>query len=385
MPLADAPSPCCARGRAGKYSSNPEEADMSDRLSPPILRSLQAAACLVIIMWAIRAASDLIVILLMALVLAYAFVPLPQWLMRRFQFGKTVALVLTVALLGTLNVITVSLLYESIARMTERLPEYHQYFMVLFEKLVVFADAHGINFANISAAKLSTSDKLLDLARRVLRQAGGFLGDGFLISILSWIFIVEMVVEEGAKRNPLAEKLAYYGGGVQRYIATSAETGIITALANLVVLIALGVDSPVLWCVLYFFLHFIPNVGFILALVPPTLLALLMLGWKKALLVGGALIVSQMLTDYGLTPILMKKGVDISFLEIMVSLMFWGFLLGPAGAILAIPLTLTLKKFIERLSSDAEVNERDVGTPSAARPVVESSVLVGSMSRVARS
>ncbi len=217
---------------------------MSDRLSPPILRSLQAAACLVIIMWAIRAASDLIVILLMALVLAYAFVPLPQWLMRRFQFGKTVALVLTVALLGTLNVITVSLLYESIARMTERLPEYHQYFMVLFEKLVVFADAHGINFANISAAKLSTSDKLLDLARRVLRQAGGFLGDGFLISILSWIFIVEMVVEEGAKRNPLAEKLAYYGGGVQRYIATSAETGIITALANLVVLIALGVDSP---------------------------------------------------------------------------------------------------------------------------------------------
>jgi predicted PurR-regulated permease PerM len=328
---------------------------MSDRLSTPILRSLQGAACLVIIMWAIQAASHLLVILLMALVLAYAFVPLPQWLMRRFRLRKIAALVLTVALLGTLNVITVSLLYASIARMTERLPEYHQHFMGLFEKLMVFADGHGINFGNISAAKLSTSDKLLEFARVALRQTASFLGDGFLISILSWIFLVEMVADAGAQRNPLSKKLAYYSGDVQRYIAISAETGIITALANLVVLAAFGVDSPVLWCVLYFFLHFIPNVGFILALVPPTLLALLMLGWKKALLVGGCLIVSQMLTDYGLTPILMKKGVEISFLEIMLSLMFWGFLLGPAGAILAIPLTLTLRKFLEQLSDETHL------------------------------
>lgn len=324
---------------------------MSDRLSPPIVRALQVTAYLVIIMWAIKAASELLVILLTALVLAYAFVPLPQWLMRRFRLGKTLALVLTVVLLGTLNVVTVSLLYESIARLTERVPEYHARFMELFEKVVAFANTHGIHIGSISATKLSASDKLLDFARTVLGQLAAFIGDGFLISLLSWIFIVEMVVDDG-KRDPLAEKLAYYSEGVQRYIAVSAETGLVTALINLAVMAAFGVDSPVLWCVLYFFLHFIPNVGFILALVPPTLLALLMLGWKKALLVGGLLVVSQMLTDYGLTPILMKKAVQISFLEIMVSLMFWGFLLGPAGAILAIPLTLTLKKFVERWSGD---------------------------------
>ena len=332
---------------------------MSDRLSPPIVRALQVAACLVIIMWAIRAASELLVVLLMALVLAYAFVPLPQWLMQRFRLGKTLALVLTVVLLGTLNVVTVSLLYDSVARLTERLPEYHTRFMELFEKLVAFANTHGIHIGDLSAARLSTSDKLLDFARTVLGQLAAFMGDGFLISLLSWIFIAEMVVEDGVKRNPLSQKLAYYSEGVQRYVAISAETGIVTALVNLAVLAAFGVDSPVLWCVLYFFFHFIPNVGFILALVPPTLLALLMLGWKKALLVGGLLIVSQMLTDYGLTPILMKKAVQISFLEIMVSLMFWGFLLGPAGAILAIPLTLTLKKFVERLSSAAERDHPD--------------------------
>jgi AI-2 transport protein TqsA len=328
---------------------------MSARLSPAMLRTLQAAACVVIIMWFVRTASHLLVLLLMALTLAYAFAPLPHWLMRRFRLGKTATVLLTVALLGTLTAVTVTLLYDSIARMRERLPTYHERFMVFYEQLVGFAATHGVNLGNSSAAQLSTSDRFLEFARVALKEAGGFVGDGTLILILAFIFLVEMVEEAGAKRKPLAEKLAYYGAGVQRYIAISAELGIVTALANLVVLVAFRVDSPVLWCVLYFFLHFIPNVGFILALVPPTLLALLMLGWKKALLVAGCLILTQMLTDYGLTPILMKKGVEISFLEMMVSLMFWGFLLGPAGAILAVPLTLTLKKFIERFSSDSEV------------------------------
>jgi predicted PurR-regulated permease PerM len=346
---------------------------MNDRLSRPMLHSLQAVAYIVILMWGIRAASHLLVVLLMALVFAYAFVPLPHWLIKRLRIGKTSALLLTLALLGTLNVVTVTLLYDSVARMKARLPEYDERFMGLFEKVLVFANAHGINFANLSATKLSTSDKVLEFTRVLLQQASGFLADGLLISVLAWVFFVEMVEEPGAKRNPLSERLAYYGGGVQRYIAISAETGIITALANLVVLTAFGVDSPLLWCALYFLLHFIPNVGFILAMVPPSLLALLMLGWKKALLVAGGLIVTQMVTDYGLTPILMKKDMDISFLEITVSLMVWGFLLGPAGAILAIPLTITFKKFIERVSSD----ECDVGMPSATQPAVESIARAG--------
>jgi AI-2 transport protein TqsA len=348
------------------------EKQMTQGLSVPLQRFLQAVACVVIIMWGIRTMSHLLMLLLMALVLAYTFVPLPNWLMRQFKIQKGAALVLTVALLGTLNAVVIILLYDGLARMTEKLPVYHERFVGLFEKLMIFASAHGMT-AGTSAAKLFTSDRMLEVARVVLRQAGGFLGDGLLISILAFIFLVEMAEETGGKRSYLAEKLAYYGGGVQRYISISAETGLITALANLVVLVALGVDSPVLWCVLYFFLHFIPNVGFILALLPPTLLALLMLGWKKALLVAGCLIVTQLLTDYALTPILMKKGVHISFLEIMVSLLFWGFLLGPAGAILAIPLTITLRKFIERFSGDTDLDGNAAGR-SATHPIVEGSM-----------
>src|SRR5271167_4296756 len=115
---------------------------MKGSSSQPMISLLQGVACVVIIMWGIRTASPLLMPLAMALLLAYAFVPLPQWLMQRFRLGKTAALLLTVALLGTLNVITFTLLYDSIARMTERLPTYHERFMGLFESLVVFASSH---------------------------------------------------------------------------------------------------------------------------------------------------------------------------------------------------------------------------------------------------
>jgi AI-2 transport protein TqsA len=92
-------------------------------------------------------------------------------------------------------------------------------------------------------------------------------------------------------------------------------------------------------------------VGFLIALVPPTLVALLMLGWKKALLVAGALILTQMIVDYTITPMLMRRGLHISFLEITLSLMLWGFLLGPAGVILAVPMTMVLRKFIDSRSA----------------------------------
>lgn len=115
---------------------------------------------------------------------------------------------------------------------------------------------------------------------------------------------------------------------------------------NLLFLTALGVNFALVWCVLYFFLHFIPNVGFIIALIPPTLLALLMLGWKRALLVLVGLVLTEMLGGNLLQPILMKKDLDVSLTMVTLSMLGWGFLLGPAGVVLSVPLTLALKRFM---------------------------------------
>ena len=85
-----------------------------------------------------------------------------------------------------------------------------------------------------------------------------------------------------------------------------------------------------------------------IALVPPTLLALLMFGWKRALLVLVVLFLTEMIGENVLKPVLLKKGLDVGLIEVTLSLVGWGYLLGPAGAVLSVPLTLGLRRFIDR-------------------------------------
>jgi len=181
----------------------------------------------------------------------------------------------------------------------------------------------------------------------ILPTALEFFSDRLLIWFLTLLFLVTLLDPERGN-SPIAKRLANFGKDVQHYIATTAETGAISAVVNLLLLTVLRVDFAVVWCLLYFFLHFIPSIGFIIALVPPTLLALLMLGWKRALLVLAGMVLTETLGENVLKPILLKKMLDVSLLEVTLSLLGWGYLLGAAGAILSVPLTLALRRVINR-------------------------------------
>ncbi|MGH7949261.1 MAG: AI-2E family transporter, partial [Candidatus Binataceae bacterium] len=280
------------------------------------------------------------------------FLPLPSWFMRRFHLGIGTAIALAGALKGDMILGAVLLLGWRFTQIRGLLPFYQEHFISFYQNVAVFLQERGIEIAGANEVGAYASENIPRLARIVFPQAAGFLGDGLLIAILATYFLVTMAEQQGAKRGWFAERLAHYGGDVQRYIAITAQTSAIAAIANFVLLVALGVDFPLLWCVMYFFMSFIPTLGFIAAIIPPILLALVMSGWTNALLVGGGLVLINLVQEYGLNPILMKKGVDVSFIEIILSLTFWSFLLGPAGAILAVPLTLALRKFIEKLRSE---------------------------------
>jgi AI-2 transport protein TqsA len=322
---------------------------LAEGLTSPTIRFLQGAACCVIIFVGLRLASPILAPLLLALLLAYSVLPLPAWLRERFRLTRGQAIVATVALLGAFQLVVVVLLEVTALRLLVKLPVYEEHARALWQQGVALLGARGIGTANLSPAGVLVPDRLLELVRRALPEVGSILSNGLLVSLLAWLFLIEMVEERGVQKGPLAERLAYYGGDVQRYIALSARTGALNAAANFAWLIVMGVDFPVLWCVLYFFLNFIPTLGFVMALVPPTLLTLLMFGWPRALVVACGLVATNLFVDNVITPRIMKQAVDVSFLTITLSLVFWGFLLGPAGAIVAIPLTLSVRKFIERL------------------------------------
>jgi AI-2 transport protein TqsA len=319
---------------------------MDDSARPPILPFLQGAACTVIILGALKIASPIVGPLLLALLLAYAVAPFPTWLMRRFKLSKNAAIAMTAVAAGALTLYLVLAVDLATVRIAAKLPVYEQRVASLYEQTAGFMSANGIVTPPLSVKSVFTPERLREITRVALPEAGEVVSNGLLISLLAFLFVIEMTENIGVKRSPLAEKLIYYGSDARSYVTVTARVAAINALVNLAFLLVMRVDTPVVWCFLYFLLDFIPTLGFLIALVPPTLVTLLMFGWKRALLVACGLILTNVIVDNMVAPIFMKHAVDVSFLEITLSLVFWAFLMGLMGAILAIPLTLALRKFL---------------------------------------
>jgi AI-2 transport protein TqsA len=327
---------------------------MKDTAPYPMLRIVLGAACTVIILSGVKAASAVLAPLLLSLLLAYAAVPFPKWLMRRFKLRKTSAIVLTALALAAFGLYLLLALDLATVRIAAKLPIYEERFASLYQQIDAIMNAHDIVAPSLSVKSVFTPERLREISRAVLPEAGSIISNGMLIGLLAFLFIIEMAGEIGAQVGPLAEKLAYYGSDACSYVTVTAKTAGINALINLVFLIVMGVDTPVVWSFLYFFLDFIPTLGFVVALLPPTFVTLLMYGWKRALLVACGLILTNLIVDYTIAPIFMKHAVGVTFLEMTLSLVGWAFLLGLTGAILAIPLTLALRKFIAKNLDQSE-------------------------------
>ncbi len=129
----------------------------------------------------------------------------------------------------------------------------------------------------------------------------------------------------------------------------------------------MGIDFPLLWGLVVFLLNFVPNIGSILAAVPVILLALVQFGFvADAEVIILYLLVNNILGNF-LEPKLMGRNLGLSTLVVFLSLVFWGWLLGPVGMFLSVPLTMTLKIIMDNndntrwiailLSNNAEIEQ----------------------------
>jgi AI-2 transport protein TqsA len=305
-------------------------------------RLLQVAAYAVIVAWGIHAAGHIISVVLIALLLAYIYVPLAHWFMRRFHLGVGTG-VLCAALLITAGhiIFTVGAVHSAI-HFGQNLPNYEARLIPLLASLAEFLTRHGYPVTEMSMKGFLGSQRTAELLRSLVPAGLVLLSDRILITVLAILFTAELLNAE----SRVGHSLAPYSRDVRRFIAVTAQSGAINSLGNLIVYVVLGVDFPVLWSIVYFFSTFIPNVGFLFALTPPILLTLLMHGWRKAILVFSGVMIMELVTDYVLRPRLMKRRLQVSFFEVVASLVFWGSLLGPAGAVLGVPLTLAVRNFV---------------------------------------
>jgi AI-2 transport protein TqsA len=149
-----------------------------------------------------------------------------------------------------------------------------------------------------------------------------------------------------ADRSELESALRSFAHGTRSYLLVSTIFGFIVGVLDGVALAIIGVPLPVLWGVLAFITNYIPNIGFVIGLVPPALLALLTLGVSEMLLVIAVYCVLNFVIQSLIQPRYVGDSVGLATTTTFVALVFWAWLLGPLGALLAIPLTLLVKALL---------------------------------------
>jgi AI-2 transport protein TqsA len=150
----------------------------------------------------------------------------------------------------------------------------------------------------------------------------------------------------GAAVLPTVHRFVAFNSSVRRYYVVNASFGAVVAIIDGLALWALGVPAPAVWAILAFVTNFIPNIGFIIGLVPPALLALVVGGWPLMLAVVAVYCVVNVTLQVLVQPKFVSDAVNLSLTLSFFSVIFWTFIIGPLGAILSIPLTLLVRALV---------------------------------------
>ncbi|MFC2046055.1 AI-2E family transporter [Chloroflexota bacterium] len=316
--------------------------------APSIVATVVIFAGASILLLAMRAASDILSPVLLAMVLAITAAPLLDWFMKRGA-PAWLALVLTIVLNVFVILGIVWLVGLSVQDFADKLPAYEQRIEEIEQSLGSTLTNLGVDVDNLSADPVIAPEALLEL---VAEFAGGIvsgLSNWGLILITSAFFLVEATVMPRKMRNVTEEgdpdvlRVLRLAEDLRQYMGINAGVGLFAAILNVILLAVIGVDFALLWGVLSFFMSFIRNVGFLISVIPPALMALIQFGMPQMLIVIVAFIVINFVVDNVIKPRFIEEGVNISVLMTFLSLVVWGWVLGPIGAILAVPMAIIIQ------------------------------------------
>jgi len=330
-------------------------------------KALWMLAALVIVVSGLKAAQSFFIPILLAFFIATVSFPFLNFL-REKKVPRPIAVLLTVAFdfifLAALGVLAVTLVGDLQEKWNDRYAaEVSEQIRTVSHSLAEKLDEYGVSDAqakindavnnNLANLQNIRFERIWDFGTGVLGRVVGFFGTA-LITIVLTIFMLSEARMFGRRleaismaRGPNLARMLSATKDIQRFLAIKTAVSLLTGvLAGFLCWIA-GLDFFILWGILAFFFNFIPVVGSIVAGVPPTILALLVAGVPNAVLVaGGYLLINNFLGNF-VEPMLVGRRFGISTLIVVMSVVFWGWLWGPLGMLLAVPLTMVLKVVLE--------------------------------------
>jgi AI-2 transport protein TqsA len=310
---------------------------------PSFLRVVVALAAAVVVLVGMRIGAPILNPILFAAVLALLFSPLYSWLGRR-GLSTPLALVIMLVFVGAIFLGLFFTLGASIGRFTERLGFYTSQLDGRLDDLDALIGRLGIS--DFDLHDVVKPGALADALGVVLSGIAGFLSDLFLILAIMLFLLAEGSAMMDRLRasvpedNPRVARLAVFGQNVVRQFGLRAVVNLFTALGVTVLLLVLGVDFPLLWGILTFFLSFVPYIGLFIALTPAVVLALAEFGLSRAVLVIVGVVVINVLAENVLSPMMMGRGLNLSPTVVFLSFILWAWVLGGPGAFLAVPITM---------------------------------------------
>jgi AI-2 transport protein TqsA len=336
-------------------------------------------AATVVVLVGVSVAAPILNPILFAVVLTLLFSPVYSWLLRR-GLPAPVALVVMLVVLIILFV-ALFILGASISRFSERVGFYTTQLNGQLDGLDALLEGWGLS--NVVVRDVVKPSALAGALGTVLSGVAGFLSDLFLILMIMLFLLGEGPSMMNRLRASVAEdnqqvaRLTAVGENVVRQFGLRAIVNLVTGAGVSVMLFVLGVDFPLLWGILTFFLSFVPYIGLVLAVAPAVVLALAEFGVTRAGLVIVGVIVINILAENVLSPMMMGRGLNISPTIVFLSFIFWAWLLGGPGTFLALPLTLFVAVMFDTfpetrwLANVMGMGGPDPDTPDPEEPAIE--------------
>jgi AI-2 transport protein TqsA len=313
---------------------------------------LLGVASFIVIVAGMRAAAPIVVPFLLAAFIAVVCAPPLFWLQRK-GVPAVLAVVAVIIAVMVAGLLIGALIGTSLSDFPAAVPGYqarlHEQVAVLRGWLAEL----GLALPDPVAAGYLDPGKAMEMVAHLLTGLGGMLGNAFLI-LLTVIFMLLEAASLPVKlrrmvRDPdtTLPRFDAITAGVKRYLGIKTVVSLGTGIAITLWLALLGVDYPLLWGLLAFLFNYVPNIGSFIAAVPAVLLGLIQLGMSSALLVAVGYAVINVVVGNVVEPRFMGRGVGLSTLVVFLSLVFWGWVLGPVGMLLSVPLTMVAKIVLE--------------------------------------
>lgn len=316
-------------------------------------------AAAVISVAGMRSAAGIIGPTFLALVLTIAVHPMRGYAGRLHMPGWAGTLVGIIAVYAVLVLLAVSLVV-ALARFATLMPTYQDEFNDLLQSGLDMLATYGVGSDQIN--DLTSS---FDVSQAV--SVAGSALSGVLSLTSNLLFIVTLLLFMGmdaahlparieasrGERPAVVDALDSFAVGTRRYLVVSTVFGLIVAVLDTVFLAFTPVPVPLLWGLLAFITNYIPNIGFVIGLVPPAILGLLEGGpWLLVLIVAVYSVLNFVIQSV-IQPKFVGDSVGLSGTLTFLSLIFWAWVLGPLGALLAVPLSLLVKALLVDVDPDS--------------------------------